>query len=175
MTLPATDLGLMAEHLAAHKGMINKLKRYYSTVSITALKKIISLQVNTMSAHVRVMLTLINPNHGGYVEVPPLHYMKNSPSADAFDQNLGSDNKWIALEAHAAAKSMATTNFTSALLMKDTNVKYAHIEMALQQVTLQEMYAEVIKGREWSFVPHVSVDDQINTYQHYQNLFYEHK
>ncbi|UOQ94377.1 spore coat protein [Halobacillus shinanisalinarum] len=118
----------------------------------------------------------MNPYHSGYVEVPPLLYsMKNPSSADAFGHHSFShDNKWIALESHAASKSMAETNFTSALMMRDTNVRYAHIEMALQQITLQEGFAEVIKQRGWSFSPHVGVADQINTYQHFQTLFHEY-
>ncbi|UOQ94376.1 hypothetical protein MUO14_05315 [Halobacillus shinanisalinarum] len=44
MTLPVVDLGLMAEHLTTHKGIISKLKRYHSMVSIVALKEILSIQ-----------------------------------------------------------------------------------------------------------------------------------
>ncbi|WP_257345743.1 hypothetical protein [Pseudalkalibacillus decolorationis] len=33
MSLPAIDLGLMAEHLATHEGMISKLKHYHSKVT----------------------------------------------------------------------------------------------------------------------------------------------
>lgn len=60
-TLPATDLGLMAEHLTAHKGIINKLEVYHEKVTNSKLKEIIALQTDMMRVHVKVMLALINP------------------------------------------------------------------------------------------------------------------
>ncbi len=68
---------------------------------------------------------------------------------------------------------MADNNFVSALMMKNPNVRYAHIEMALQQAALQERYGELIKRMGWAFVPHVSVQAQINTYQHFQHILNE--
>ncbi|MEN1968016.1 hypothetical protein WMZ97_08055 [Lentibacillus sp. N15] len=46
--LPATDLGIMAEYLTAHKGVINKLELYQKMVTIMELKEIIQLQTNMM-------------------------------------------------------------------------------------------------------------------------------
>lgn len=55
------------------------------------------------------------------------------------------NNKWIALEAHTTAKCMSNENYVSALMMKDKNVRNAHVEMALQQLAVQEKYAVFIK------------------------------
>lgn len=171
MRLPAVDLGLMAEHLPTHEGILNKLKHYLAKVTNADLKDIISLQISVMRAHVKVMLLLINPYQNGYVAVPPLeaysgnHYFKE----EAWGQDP-SKNKSIALEARATAKCMANDNFISALMMKNPNVKHAHIEMALQQAFLQERYSQFIQRMGWEFVPHVSVQDQINTYQHFQHI-----
>lgn len=167
-TLPATDLGLMAEHLTAHKGIINKLEVYHEKVTNSKLKEIIALQTDMMRVHVKVMLALINPYHEEYVEVPPLHTFRASYYPQAM---VDYDNKWIALEAHTTAKTMSNTNYVSALMMKNTNVRNAHVEMALQQLAVMEKYAEFINQMGWAFVPHVSTQDQVNTYHHFQQLF----
>lgn len=70
--LPANDIGLMAEHLSTHEGMINKLKIYHMNVKRLELKDTIDLQIKVMHAHVEVMLSLINPQNDDYVEVPDL-------------------------------------------------------------------------------------------------------
>jgi hypothetical protein len=82
----------------------------------------------------------------GYVEIPLLEAFTRNPY---FQKPWGSD---------------------IALMMKDPNARHAHIEMALQQAAVQERYSGVIKSMGWAFVPHVSVQDQINTYQHFQHV-----
>jgi hypothetical protein len=168
MTLPSLDLGLMSEHLTVHQGVIYKLRKYHEKITDGELKEIILLQIKIMSEHVRVMLQLINPNQNNYVEVPPLHFY----TSIQFPQHTGRQrdnfkNKPIALEARMTAKSMANENFVSALMMKNPNARHAHIEMALQQTTIQEKYGELIKSRGWEYVPHVCLEEQFNTYQHF--------
>jgi spore coat protein CotF len=124
-----------------------------------------------MRTHVKVMLMLINPYQNGYVEVPALEtYTENQFHRESWNDGTILKNKPIALEARAGAKCMANENFVSALMMKNPNVRQAHIEMALQQATLQEQYSDFIKRMGWAFVPHVSLQDQINTYQHFQHI-----
>lgn len=168
-TLPATDLGIMAEHLTAHEGVINKLEVYQANVTNSVLKEIIVLQKNMMRAHVGVMLALINPNESGYIEVPDLTNYSRANYHQG-EQSPNGNNKWIALETHTTAKCMSNENYVSALMMKDQNVRNAHVEMALQQLTIQEKLAAFIEKMGWSFVPHVSVQDQVNTYQHFQHM-----
>ncbi|UOR12078.1 spore coat protein [Halobacillus amylolyticus] len=158
----------MAEHLSTHEGMLSKLKYYHNEVTNAELKQIIDLQIEVI--HVKVMLMLINPYQNGYIEVPSLESFTGDQyrPEEAWGQNT-LNNKSIALEARAGTKSMADNNFVSALMMKNPNVRRAHIEMALQ-AALQERYGELIKRMGWAFVPHVSVQDQIDTYQHLQHI-----
>jgi hypothetical protein len=39
--------------------------------------------------------------------------------------------------------------------------------MALQQTVIQEKYGELIKHKGWEYVPHISLKEQLNTYQHF--------
>lgn len=169
--LPTIDLGLMAEHLSAHEGILNKLALYETKVTNTVLKEIIILQINVMQSHVKAMLALINPDHSGYVELPHLNeyningYWQVLKESGHFD-----NNKWIALESYNTAKSMSNENYISSLMMKNQNVRIIHAQMALQQFALQSKYAELIKEMGWAFVPYATVQEQINTYQHYQYI-----
>src|SRR5699024_9269135 len=150
---------------------INKLLLYEMMVSNAALKGIIILHANVMRNHVKVMLALINPHQNGYVELPHLNeYSMNYYPQVPEEQKVNTNNKWIALETHNTAKSMSNENYISALMMKNQNVRNIHAEMALQQFTLQGKYADFIKRMGWSFVPNASIQDQINTYQHYQYM-----
>lgn len=169
--LPSVDLGLMAEHLTAHEGVINKLNVYHEKVTNTDLKEIIALQANMMRVHVGVMLALINPYQKDYVEVPPLNtYISSFFPRRVSEHKVNFDNKWIALEAHTTAKCMSNENYFSALMMKDSNVRNAHVEMALQQLAVLAKYADFIKSMGWSFVPNASIEEQVNTYQHYKYM-----
>lgn len=165
--LPAVDIGLMAEHLSTHEGMINKLKIYRMNVKNVDLKDTIDLQIKVMRAHVEVMLSLINPQNDDYVEVPDLRISNLNNYQTAIDEHVGYNDKWIALEAKASAKMMSGENYTSALMMKDDNVRNAHVEMALQQLEIQKKYSEFIKRMGWEFTPHVTTQTQEKTYLFY--------
>ncbi|MFN2745773.1 MULTISPECIES: hypothetical protein [unclassified Bacillus (in: firmicutes)] len=171
MILPAVDLGLMAEHLSTHKGMLHKLKGYYSRATNAELKEIIGLQINVMRMHVKVMLQLINPYNQNSPEVTPLHALSDDPFRKKTGEPATAHDHAIALEARASAKNMAGDNFFSALLMKDNHVRNAHIQMALQQASLQEMYSRLIKRMGLGYTPHASINAQIGTYQHFEQLF----
>src|SRR5699024_12336884 len=103
-TLPSVDLGLIAEHLSTHEGMINKLKVYHINTTNPELKSIIALQINVMMSHVRVMLFLINTDNNEYVDVLDLYmYDVSSKRADDMGVNKYKD-KWIAIEEEAGVK-----------------------------------------------------------------------
>ncbi|WP_230856029.1 hypothetical protein [Virgibacillus dakarensis] len=165
----------MVEHLTAHKGVINKLELYQEKVTIIELRDMIRLQANMMRVHVNIMLTLINPYHHGYVELPPLNAIHpgsfHLPHHMEYRYRAETDNKWITLESHTTAKSMADENYSSALMIQDQNVRHVYAEMALQQFQVMEMYAEFMKRMGWDFTPRVPTQDQINTYQHFQKMF----
>ncbi|MFS0752807.1 hypothetical protein [Oceanobacillus sp. 1P07AA] len=167
-SLPAIDLGLMAEHLSAHEGVINKLAHYQSIVTNLELRNILSLQENVMHSHVWVMLAFINPNYHIEVKVPPLSAYREE---HIFERPGNGDvNKWIALEANNTAKNMSVENYNSAMMMQDMNVKNAHIEMALQQNQIKEKYAEFIKKMGWDFAPKATTSSQVNTFLHFEHL-----
>ncbi|GAA0443548.1 MAG: spore coat protein [Bacillota bacterium] len=167
--LPAIDLGLMSEHLAAHEGELCKLNMYFAIANSSQLKNILKLQSNVMYAHVLVMLALINPYHQQPVKLPS---MDNTHSDQNVKHSTATKNdKWIATEAHTSAKSMANDNFISALMMQDQHVRDIHVEMALQQLKIQENYEDFLKNMGWTFVPYTTSEEQLNTYYHFQQLF----
>lgn len=170
-SLPSIDLGLMAEHLTAHEGIINKLELYQTIVTNTPLKDIIELHANIMHEHVRVMMALINPYQNEYVELAPINeYQMNNHMQIAREQGVGFRDKWIALEGHTTAKTMSNENYFSALMMKNQNVRTIHVQMALQQLEVQNKYEEFIEKMGWVFTPHASAQEQITTFQHYQHI-----
>lgn len=169
-TLPSIDLGLMAEHLAAHEGVINKLQYYYHISSTPRLKSILSLQTEVMLNHVQVMMAFINPHNNESINVSPIpDYSDISLNMEV--QEAPYHDKWITLEAHNTAKCMANENFTSSLMMKNQNVKKAHEDMALQQAHIQDLYNEIISNMNWSYVPRSSLNAQTQTYQFYQQVY----
>ncbi|TFB25010.1 hypothetical protein E3U55_01060 [Filobacillus milosensis] len=168
--LPSVDLGIMAEHLAAHEGVINKLQYYHSIASNQILKDILSLQTEIMLNHVEVMSSFINPRINQELNVPPLDiYQDVSFNFDSNDYQY--HDNWITLETHNTAKCMANQNYVSSLMMKDARVKKAHEEMALQQAHIQELYGRLISMMDWSYVPQSSIDSQTKTYQFYNQVF----
>lgn len=169
MTLPAADLGIMAEHLSTHEGMIRKLNIYYKTVTNPILKNLLCTHINVLRDHVRAMLTLIDPNQNRQVH---LHGMQDVHLSNLYG-NYTEEEMDIALEAGATAKLMASDNFTSALMMKDLNVKNIHVEMALQDVNLHAMYNVIINYNTEGFTPKVTPNMQQLTYQRYYHVLHE--
>ncbi|MEN2768910.1 hypothetical protein [Ornithinibacillus xuwenensis] len=167
--LPAIDLGLMAEHLAAHQGAIQKFRVYEHNVSDPKLREIIHLQKNVMLEHVKVMLAFINPNTTNKIEVPSIESVKQQQEALQMKVSPESsyNNKWITLEAHSTAKNMSNLNYVSALMMKNQQVRNAHLEMALQQLKFQEEYERIINVNGWSYIPKATKEEQLKTYQQF--------
>ncbi|EQB36720.1 MULTISPECIES: hypothetical protein [Virgibacillus] len=172
--LPVIDLGLMTEHLTAHKGALHKLQDYNNLATDQILKDILVMQSSVLYNHVLVMLALINPYQTQLVELPPL------PSeADVISQKLhamsptalNETNQWIAMESHTSAKNMSNTNYLSALMMKNDNVRHIHVQMALQQLTIQDNYEEYMRQMGWSFFPVASFEEQLKSYNYFLQLF----
>ncbi|MBT2758796.1 hypothetical protein J7E71_23270 [Mesobacillus foraminis] len=165
MSLPAVDLGIMAEHLSTHKGVIHKLKMYYSTVQNPDLSKLLKLHIKVLRNHVNTMLALINPDRNGEVHLPSMEIVHLSMGSA-----LSEMEKDIVLEARATAKLMGSDNFNSALMMKDTNVKNVHLQMSYQDVTMQMLYGNLLKAMNGEFVPKVSKEMQRLTFEKYQHV-----
>jgi hypothetical protein len=155
LILPAIDVQLMNEHLTTHEGVLYKLRIYYHHVQHPTLKQIIHKQYMVMEDHVRVMLRLMDPNRTEWVYLAhiDLNIVPDSPKSQ--DSYIHSQDKPIAIEASATAKSMANTNFMSSLMMKNPNVKSVHLEMAIQQAKLKDSYSKFIQN-EWPEKPTMS-------------------
>jgi hypothetical protein len=166
MSLPAVDIGIMAEHLSSHEGVINKLKMYYGSVNNPVLRKLLNLNINTLRNHVVVMLALIDPERNKEVHLPDME----SYHLHISEGKLTKLDKDIALEARAAAKLMGSNNFNSALMMKDINVKNIHLQMSYQDITMQMLYDNFLKGMNGEFVPKVSKEMQRLTLQKYLHV-----
>ncbi|WP_019153611.1 hypothetical protein [Robertmurraya massiliosenegalensis] len=163
MTLPAVDLGIIAEHLSTHEGVINKLKMYYRSASNPVLQNLLKLNINVLRNHVVAMLALIDPERNKVVDLPDMESSLSNMGAG----RLSEFDKDIALEARATAKLMGSDNFNSALMMKDSNVKNVHLQMSYQDITMQMMYNTLIKEMNGEFVPRVSKEMQMQTLQKY--------
>ncbi|MCM3411375.1 hypothetical protein [Metabacillus litoralis] len=169
MRIPAADLGLMAQHLATHEGVIHQFKQDYMIVQNPSLKKMLHTSITVMRSHVRAMLALIDPNQPGPMHLPDLHEQQMSFGP----VTLTEEEKKIALKARSTSKSMANNNFSSALMMKKANARQTHIEMALQQSKLQGMYDSIIQQAGGEFTPKATSKEQLLTVQNYLHVLNE--
>ena len=168
--LKSIDLSLIAEHLTAHKGVLNKLESYYCAVQNTTLKQIIYEQYLIMWNHVKVMMLLMDPEINEEItaaflnKVEPVAIQCQGECFIMKEQN-------IALELGNTAKTMAHANFSSALMMKAHNVRDIHIHMALQQSMLQHRYNEFSKETMMEIAPKSSLKEQTNTLKSFKRMF----
>lgn len=169
LRLPSADLGLMAEHLAVHEGVISKLKSYYMTVNNPVLKSLLEVHVNVLRSHVRVMLSLIDPYQDRAYHLDNVE--KVSVKLDYVE--LSKQEKDITLEGRSTAMFMASDNFMSAQKMKNSMVKHVHFEMALQDVGLQALYTNVLQQINGDFTPKSTDEMQLLTYKKYYHVMNE--
>ncbi|MBY4605716.1 MULTISPECIES: spore coat protein [Bacillus] len=166
MKLPAADLGIMAEHLSTHEGVISKLKAYESAVRHNDLRYLLHLHASLLRSHVTAMLALIDPAQTSEVhlpEMPLVHFYQLSRALSAAEKD-------IALEARSTAKLMGSDNFNSALMMKHPNVRNIHLQMSFQDAALQMLYTLLIRRGNGEFVPMASEQMQRLTLQNYQHV-----
>ncbi|UFT98726.1 hypothetical protein KO561_16230 [Radiobacillus kanasensis] len=171
MTLPAIDLGLMTEHLSAHKGLIHKLKMYEGKVFHPTLRYLLELNREMLKSHTEAMMAFIHPYYNGEVVIPPLPYLQLEEIHKSKETPYHDHDKSITMESKSSSKMMANENFMSASLMKDPNVRRAHLEMAHQQATLQQLYREFSDAMGWSAVSHTTIENQAEIYRHYYGMF----
>ncbi|RIW38335.1 hypothetical protein D3H55_01990 [Bacillus salacetis] len=166
MRLPAIDLGLMSEHLAAHEGVIYKLEIYLNNVQNKTFRKILKAHIDTLRNHVLVMLMLINPNRVEKVSLPDIEKMN-------MDVPLGKLTPWeknMVLESRFTANAMGSNNFNSASMMKNDNVKNIHLQMSYQDIHFQKMYNKLITAADVEFVPMASLEEQWKALRKYQHV-----
>ncbi|QDP41403.1 hypothetical protein [Radiobacillus deserti] len=171
MTLPAIDLGLMTEHLSAHKGLIHKLRMYEGMVSYPTLRFLLELNQEMLHAHVEAMMAFIHPNYHGEVAIPPLPVLSLEELHGNGNIASQKSDKAITMESKSSSKMMANENFMSASLMKDANVRSVHVEMSYQQSTMQQLYREFADRMGWSIVTPTSERNQAEIYNHFYHMF----
>lgn len=169
MNLPAADLGIMAEHLPTHEGVISKLRIFKGIVDNQELKKLIQLNIQMLREHVRAMLELIDPNRKGEVKLAEMPDIQINTEM----LQLSEQEKDIVLETRSASKLMGSDNFNSALMMKDMNVKNIHIQMSYQDVRMQILYNMVVEHVDGDFTPRVTEAMQSKTYEKYKHILKE--
>jgi hypothetical protein len=171
MILKSIDLSLMAEHLMTHKGLLNKLEAFYCTVQENTLKQIIYEQYLLMRNHVKVMISLMDPEQNEKITVSSLNQI-DPVEIQCPKENLLMNEQTVALELRNTAKTMAHDNFSSALRMKAPNVRNIHIHMALQQTVLQDRYNHFIKEKMWEVTPESLLQQQKDTLQSFKAVFH---
>lgn len=158
--LKTVDVGLMANHLPAHKGVISRLELYMRITKDQQLASVLSKQIGTMKNHVQVMNQLLSPNGNTNVILPPIP--QNTPvySNQGNFLEVEIEDKDIALDAHFTATAMANENFTSANNMKNPNVKQIHLGMGMQQSDIAEQHELLVKQRGWLTHPDATASEQ---------------
>ena len=170
MILKSIDLALMAEHLTAHKGVINKLHVLYCSADDPKLQQVIYEQIVIMNNHVKVMLMLIDPARNEHVTVAALTQVEPA-DIDCRQKTVNLSDQNIALEGRDTAKTMAHNNFSSSLRMKASNVRDIHMQMSIQQYKLQEKYSDIIEKNNWEKAPSSSKEEQLKTLKDFTQFF----
>lgn len=151
--LKTIDVGLMANHLSAHKGIIKRLELYANTTKHQQLLNIFVQQISAMTNHVQVMNMLLDPNYANYqITLPPIP-QSNLQVNNQLSSDLGIEDKDMLFDAHFTATAMANDNFISATNMKSTQVKKLHLEMALQQDQLARKHELLAEKMGWMNPP----------------------
>ncbi|SNZ05458.1 hypothetical protein SAMN05421503_0955 [Terribacillus aidingensis] len=159
MRIPAADLGLMTEHLQSHIGEINKLTRYRELIANPALQAILQSHLQMLQTHTAVMLELINPSRYSHVALPVL-----SLNEQVTYGSLTPQEQELLLELRSTAKMMGNVNFQSAQMMKDSNVRHVHLQMAYQNSMLQDAYTRLLQQTEGELIPLADMTSQQAVY-----------
>ncbi|RKL67408.1 hypothetical protein CR203_08575 [Salipaludibacillus neizhouensis] len=170
MRLPVIDIGLMNEHLATHEGLLGKLDVYLEATLDKFLMKLITVQREMLKVHIQVMLELLLPQKEEWVNLPNENLEEELDLSTATDSTGNELTKRISLELQATANSMARTNFNSALMMKNENVKQVHFEMAIQQATYLNYVNYFVEENEWSISVKGTEDQQNKIIEHFKHL-----
>ena len=158
--LKTIDVGLMANHLPTHKGIISRLELYINHATEQQLVTIFQKQVGLMKNHVKVMNQLLNPSQNNNIVLPPIPQNVPLYSNQSEKVDIGIDDRNMALDAHFTATAMANDNFVSATNMKNPQVKKIHVEMALQQSDIASQLEMLSKQLGWLSHPNATDVEQ---------------
>ncbi|WP_019153638.1 hypothetical protein [Robertmurraya massiliosenegalensis] len=152
--LKTIDVGLMANHLPAHKGVIHRLEIYENNTKDLQLNVILKKQIIIMENHVKVMNQLLNqtPN----IVLPPIPQDVPMNNNHTMKPDTMFEDSSVALDVHFTATAMAKENFLSASNMKDPQAKKLHVEMALQQLEIAKQYEMLAQQLGWLTHPNAS-------------------
>ncbi|MBP3952884.1 hypothetical protein [Bacillus suaedae] len=160
--LKTVDVGLMANHLSSHQGVIRRLELYTKLTKNQQLNQIFNQQIGAMKNHVQVMNMLLNPHQTNQqITVPPIPQngmQMQQPQPTPADIDI--TDRDMALDAHFTATAMANDNFVSASSMKNIQVKHLHIEMAMQQFQLAEQHERLAEQMGWMTHPVATTTEQ---------------
>lgn len=160
--LKTVDVGLMANHLSAHQGVIRRLELYTKLTKNQQLNQIFNQQIGAMKNHVQVMNMLLNPNQTNQqITVPPIPQNgMQMQQTHQMSSDMEISDKHMALDAHFTATAMANDNFVSASNMKNPRVKHLHIEMAMQQFHIAEQHEILAEQMGWMTHPVATTTEQ---------------
>lgn len=157
--LKTIDVGLMANHLSVHNAIIKKLERYASSTKNQQLIMILEQQAGLMKNHTNVMNQILHSNQMSQISLPPIPQVTSHSHAN-YNSIIGLEDQDITTDAHVTAISMAKENFSSAMNMKDPQVKKIHIEMALQQSHIADQLSMLAQQNGWMSHPNATATEQ---------------
>lgn len=166
--IKTVDVGLMANHLSAHKSIIKRLELYTTRIQNTQILSILNQQIMMMKNHVQVMNQLLDPKQST-VNLPPIP-SNSGTFSNQIASNYEMSEKDISIDAHFTASAMAKENFNSSENMKNKQVKKLHSAMALQQATIAEMYEDLMSQMGWINQPNASVTEQTSIIMHLNTI-----
>ncbi|WP_019416197.1 hypothetical protein [Paenisporosarcina sp. TG20] len=147
--LKVIDVGLMANHLSAHKGAIKRFELYSNLTKNPNLLTILGQQIGMMQNHVQVMNMLLDPNHTNQVTLQPVPQVTSQLNQNSVAIDIEIEDRDMAFDSHFTATSMANDNFISSTNMKNPQVKRIHSEMALQQSQIAKQYEMFAEQMGW--------------------------
>src|SRR5699024_4776546 len=124
------DVGLMANHLLAHKSISKQLELYTTLIQNSNILSILNEQITVMNNHIQVMNELLDLKQST-VNLPPISSNLNTDVTNHIAPSYEMGEKDIAVDAHFTASAMAKDNFNSSENMKNKQVKKLHSSMAL--------------------------------------------
>jgi hypothetical protein len=113
------------------------------------------------------MLELINPARSTYITLPALQL-----SEQMNDGRLTQEEQELLLELRSTAKMMGNVNYQSAQMMKDSNVRHVHLQMAYQNSTLQDAYTRLLQHTTGEIIPLADTSSQQAVYHNFHSMIH---
>ncbi|UOR12046.1 hypothetical protein [Halobacillus amylolyticus] len=161
--LNTVDVGLMANHLDAHKGIIKRLELYLNHAKNQQFIHTLEQQIGILKNHVKVMNQLLDPNNTSPVTLPSIPQSTLNGGKQTSSVDIGLVDRDMAFDAHFTANAMAKDNFVSSNDMKNQQVKQLHSGMAMQQSHIGNQYEMLAQQLGWLNPPQATNLEQTNS------------